>query len=47
MPRRPVAVVGWIAGVSIGAALLIMIGAALIRPTWMNPPIPMPRIGPP
>jgi hypothetical protein len=47
VPRRPVALVGWISGVSIGAALVIMIGAALIRPAWMAPPIPMPRIGPP
>lgn len=47
MPRRPVRLFGWLAGIGIGAALLIMIGAALIRPAWTDPAIPMPRIGPP
>jgi hypothetical protein len=46
-PRRPVRLFGWLAGIGIGAALLIMIGASLVRQDWMNPPIPMPRIGPP
>ncbi len=46
-PRRPVRLVGWVAGICIGAALLIMIGASLVRQDWMDPPIPMPRIGPP
>ncbi len=46
-PRRPVRLLGWLAGVGIGAALLIMIGASLVRQDWMNPPIPMPRFGPP
>jgi hypothetical protein len=46
-PRRPVRLAGWLAGICIGAALLIMIGASLVRPDWMSPPIPMPRVGPP
>jgi Glycosyltransferase family 87 len=47
MPRRPVRLVGWLAGVGIGAALLVMIAASLIRPAWVDPPVPMPRVGPP
>jgi hypothetical protein len=47
IPRRPVRLVGWLAGVGIGAALLIMIGASLVRQDWMDPAIPMPRFGPP
>jgi hypothetical protein len=47
MPPRPVRLFGWLSGLGIGSALLIMIGASLIRPTWMDPPIPMPRVGPP
>jgi hypothetical protein len=46
-PRRPVRLFGWLAGICIGAALLIMIGASLVRQDWMSPPIPMPRSGPP
>jgi hypothetical protein len=47
VPRRPVRLVGWLAGICIGAALLIMIGASLVRQDWMNPAVSMPRIGPP
>lgn len=46
-PGRPVRLLGWLAGIGIGAALLITIGASLVRPDWMSPPIPMPRTGPP
>ena len=42
-----VRLLGWLAGACIGAALLIMIGAALIRQDWMTPPIAMPATGPP
>jgi hypothetical protein len=38
---------GWLSGVCIGAALLIMIGASLVRQDWMSPTLPMPRFGPP
>jgi hypothetical protein len=39
--------VGWLSGIGIGSALLIMIGASLVRQDWMYPAIPMPRTGPP
>jgi len=45
--RRPVRLLGWLAGVGIGAAILIMIGAALVREDWMTPRIAMPATGPP
>ncbi|HKD88599.1 MAG TPA: hypothetical protein VKB62_08725, partial [Streptosporangiaceae bacterium] len=44
---RGVRVLGWLAGVGIGGAILIMIGAALVRQDWMAPPIAMPATGPP
>ncbi len=37
----------WISAVGIGAALAIMIVASLARSSWMGPPLPMPRTGPP
>ncbi|MGB6454655.1 MAG: hypothetical protein WBH47_09205, partial [Streptosporangiaceae bacterium] len=46
-PRKPVRLCGWLSGIGIGAALLIMIGASLVRQDWMSPAIPMPRFGPP
>jgi hypothetical protein len=46
-PRRPLRLLGWLAGTGIGAALLIMIGASLVRQDWMSPGIPMPAVGPP
>jgi hypothetical protein len=42
-----VRVLGWLAGIGIGGAILIMIGAALVRQDWMAPPIAMPASGPP
>jgi hypothetical protein len=45
--RKPVRLLGWLAGVGIGAAILIMIGAALVREDWMTPRIAMPSTGPP
>jgi hypothetical protein len=44
---RGVRVLGWLAGVGIGSAILIIIGAALVREDWMSPPIAMPATGPP
>jgi hypothetical protein len=44
---RPVRLLGWLAGVGIGGAILIMIGAALVRQDWMTPPIAIPASGPP
>lgn len=44
---RGVRVPGWLAGIGIGGAILIMIGAALVRQDWMAPPIAMPATGPP
>jgi hypothetical protein len=38
---------GWLAVAGIGAALLIMIGASLVRQDWMSPRVPMPAVGPP
>jgi hypothetical protein len=45
--QRPVRLLGWLCGIGIGAALLIMIGASLVRQNWMSPPVPMPSPGPP
>jgi len=44
---RGVRALGWLAGVGIGSAILIMIGTALVREDWMAPPIAMPATGPP
>jgi hypothetical protein len=46
-PARPVRLLGWLAGTGIGGAILIMIGASLVRQDWMYPPVPMPATGPP
>jgi hypothetical protein len=44
---RPVRLLGWLAGTGIGSAILIMIGAALVRQDWMYPAVPVPATGPP
>jgi hypothetical protein len=44
---KPVRLLGWLSGIGIGLALLIMIGASLVRQNWMIPPVPMPSPGPP
>ncbi|HUC26471.1 MAG TPA: hypothetical protein VMA73_27520 [Streptosporangiaceae bacterium] len=44
---REVRLLGWLAGIGIGSAILIMIGAALVRQDWMTTPIAMPATGPP
>ena len=40
-------VFSWVAAAGISAALAIMIVASLTRASWMGPPLPMPRTGPP
>ncbi|MBO0832377.1 MAG: hypothetical protein J2P29_10440 [Actinobacteria bacterium] len=47
VPGPPVRLLGWLSGIGIGAALVIMIAASAIRQDWMNPSIPMPAVGPP
>jgi hypothetical protein len=44
---RSARVYGWLAAVGIGASLIVMIVASLARASWMGPPMPMPRLGPP
>ncbi len=44
---RPVRLLGWLAGTGIGGAIMIMVGASLVRQDWMYPPVPTPAIGPP
>jgi len=46
-PRRPVRLLGWLSGIGIGAALMIMIGAAAVRQDWMFPPVPLHGAAPP
>ena len=45
--EQPVRLLGWLCGIGIGTALLIMIFASLVRQNWMTPPVPMPAQGPP
>jgi hypothetical protein len=40
-------VYSWVAAAGISAALAIMIAASLTHASWMGPPLPMPRTGPP
>jgi len=47
VPRRPVRLLGWLSGIGIGAALLIMIGAASVRQDWMFPAVPVHGAFPP
>ena len=44
---RSAQVLGLLAVIGIGLALLVMIGASLIRQDWMVPRLPMPATGPP
>ena len=44
---KPVRLLGWLAGIGIGSAILIMIGASMVRQDWMYPPVPVPAVGPP
>jgi hypothetical protein len=45
--QRSTRLLGWLAGTGVGGAILIMIGASLVRQDWMYPPVPMPSTGPP
>jgi hypothetical protein len=46
-PGRAARVLGLLAIAGIGLAVLIMIGASLVRQDWMLPRLPMPAVGPP
>jgi hypothetical protein len=46
-PGRAARVLGLLAIAGIGLAVLVMIGASLVRQDWMLPRLPMPAIGPP
>ncbi|HEY7324283.1 MAG TPA: hypothetical protein VH520_05605, partial [Streptosporangiaceae bacterium] len=46
-PRPPFRLLGWLSGIGIGAALLIMMGAAAVRQDWMFPTVPLHGAGPP
>jgi hypothetical protein len=45
--RRPVRLLGWLSGIGIGSAIMIMIGAAAVRQDWMFPPVPVHGGAPP
>ena len=45
--ERVTRVLAWLAIAGIAAAILIMIGASLVRSSWMLPPMDMPAAGPP
>jgi hypothetical protein len=44
---KPVRTLGWLAAVGIGAAIMIMIGASIVRAEWAYPSVPVPAVGPP
>lgn len=44
---RPVRRYVFVAAAGIGASLLVAIAVSLAHKSWMGPPLPMPRIGPP
>jgi hypothetical protein len=46
-PDKPVRLLGWLCGIGIGTALLIMVFASLVRQDWMTPQVPVPSSGPP
>ena len=46
-PSRMARALAWIAAAGIGSSITIMIGASLLRASWMTPPLVMPAIGPP
>jgi hypothetical protein len=47
LPTRPVRPYLWLAAVGIGTSLAVIVAASLARESWMGPPLPMPRVGPP
>lgn len=46
-PVRPVRPYLWLAAAGIGASLTVILAVSLARGSWMGPPMPMPRVGPP
>ncbi len=46
-PARPVRPYLWVAAAGIGISLAVIVAVSLARGSWMGPPLPMPRIGPP
>src|SRR5450755_3640998 len=46
-PSRAIRVLTWTAAAGIASSILIMIGASLLRSSWMAPPIVLPAAGPP
>jgi hypothetical protein len=47
LPSRPVRRYLWLAAGGIGASLAVIVAVSLARESWMGPPLPMPRAGPP
>jgi hypothetical protein len=47
LPPRSARIWLWIAMAGIGASLITIVAVSLARQSWMGPPLPMPRIGPP
>lgn len=46
-PGRPVRPYLWLAAAGIGTSLAVFVAVSLTRASWMGPPLPMPRVGPP
>jgi hypothetical protein len=46
-PARPARPYLWLAAAGIGSSLAVMVAVSLARASWMGPPLPMPRMGPP
>jgi hypothetical protein len=46
-PGRSARVYGWTAVAGIGASLLVFVAVSLARASWMGPPMPIPKVGPP
>jgi hypothetical protein len=46
-PGRPVRPYLWLAAGGIGASLAVILAVSLARGSWMGPPMPMPKVGPP
>lgn len=46
-PGRLVRSYLWLAAAGIGSSLAVIVAASLAHASWMGPPLPMPRVGPP
>ena len=46
-PGRPARLYLWLAAAGIGSSLAVIVAVSLARASWMGPPLPMPRVGPP